>query len=125
MSKYIDMPSEARYGRAVPFETGRIYYDMEGKEHVRLSNGTCVLDHSDQAAFKAAHGENGMGACVYAPSECVALRFVELTKSGEPVIGYTYRGVTDPAALQEVPAGAPTPFDLLERLKPSRRAGRV
>lgn len=72
------------------FAVNRIAYDQDSKDFVRISNGTCTLDHSSPGAFATSH--NG-GPCIYAASEAVALRCVGIDGKGNPIVAITYRKV--------------------------------
>ena len=73
-----------------PFAMNQICFCRESKDFVRLSNGTCTLDHTTPEAFAAAHKGGG---CVYTPSEAVALRVVGINGNGAPIVACTYRKV--------------------------------
>lgn len=66
--------------------------DSEAKEIVRVSNGKCKLAHDNAEVFKTSHGDNGMGACEYEPSEAAALRTFP-GEDGSIAIAFTYRKV--------------------------------
>ncbi len=69
-----------------------VAFDMEAKEHVLITNGICKHDHSNPEAFKASHGERGIGACEYVPHEAIAIRTFPL-ENGKVQTAWTYRGV--------------------------------
>lgn len=95
-----------------------VAYDKRVKEFVRITNGKCTLDHSSPQAFRKSHHGRG---CHYTPCEAAAIRCVGVTKSGDPIVAYTYRSV-DIADL--VPA-KPSEMPDLSKVRPSRKAGRV
>ena len=102
-----------------PFAQNQTCYDTQAKEIVKISNGVCTLDHSSAEAFRVSHPNNG--PCRYAPCEAVALRVVGVTKTGDPIVGMTYRKV-DPAYLTPVVEGSMVDVTTIRR---SRFAGRV
>ncbi len=69
-------------------EMNTVMFDREAKEYVLITNGRCTLPHDNTDVFKKTHGENGIGACQYTPSEGIALRVI-----GEKEYAWTYRGV--------------------------------
>jgi hypothetical protein len=81
-----------------PFAMNQECFDSYAKETVRISNGTCTLDHSSPEAFALSH-QTSNGCCIYTPSEAIALRVLGVTKTGDPIVGFTYRKV-DPAHLR-------------------------
>ena len=97
-----------------------VAYDKDAKEFVRISNMICTLDHSNEG-FAASHGGKGMAACQYEPHEAVALRVVGITKTGDPIIAMTYRGVK---AASLSPASPDSMIDLY-KVRKSRFIGRV
>jgi len=98
-----------------------VVFDSEAKEFVRITNMICTLDHSTLEAFKVSHGEKGMGACEYEPHEAIALRVVGITKTGDPIIALTYRGVK---ASNLRPADPGSMIDL-DKVRRGRFIGRV
>lgn len=78
-----------------------VAFDSENKEHVLISNGSCMLDHSGTEGYRAQHiGRDGKPCgCLYAPSEAIAIRLLSM-EGGKPLIAWTYRRV-NPAALSE------------------------
>lgn len=99
---------------------GATAYDKRVKEFVRITNGKCTLDHSSPEGFHKAH-EATNGCCHYTPCEAIAIRCTGVTKTGDPIVGFTYRAV-DIADL--VPA-QPSSMPDLSRVRPSRRSGRL
>lgn len=88
---------------ATQFKVGDVCFDTEMKEHVLITNGECVLDHSSPEAYKKSH--EGHDECVYAPHECIAIRcigteVIEATDSIVPLCAWTYRGC-NPEHLKE------------------------
>jgi hypothetical protein len=78
------------------FQVNDVCFDTEMQEHVLITNGTCVLDHTDSDAYKNAH--EGLKDCVYKPCEAIAIRcigteVIGATDSRVPVCAWTYRGV--------------------------------
>ena len=78
------------------FKVNDVCFDTEMKEHVLITNGTCVLNHTNSDAFKVAH--EGMADCVFKPCEAIAIRcigteVIGATDSRVPVCGWTYREV--------------------------------
>jgi hypothetical protein len=63
------------------FAINQTVYDSENKEFVKITNGTAGLDGSN-----------------FVPTEGIALRVIDLLKSGKPQIAFTYRKV-DPTKL--------------------------
>lgn len=61
------------------FKIGQVVFDMENKEHVKLTNGTDA-------------------GGVFVPSEAIAIRFISFDQDSKPVLAYTYRKV-NPAYL--------------------------
>jgi len=74
-------------------KVGDCAYDVRVKEYVLISNAICTLDHSGPDAFKASHGEHGMGACLYTPHEATCLRVADVAENGRPILSYVIRGV--------------------------------
>lgn len=107
------------------FGSGQVCYDNYAKEYVKITNGTCVLDHSSREAFKKSHDERaaitGQCGCVYVPSEAIALRCVGVIGKGDPVIAFTYRKV-DHTHLTPAPTMA---FPDMSTFRKSRFIGRV
>jgi hypothetical protein len=75
---------------------GHVCYDSDAKEYVKVTNDKCTLDHSSLDAFKASHGKNGMGSCVFAPSGAIALRCFP-QEDGTVHVAFTYRSVRSEA----------------------------
>jgi hypothetical protein len=122
----IEIPSELRYHRHIRFVMGHVYYDRDAKECVILTNGTCTKGHNlpDDPRPYDGHMSDGTG-CVYAPSEALALRVVGVTRTGDPIIGQTYRKVR-PEALEPVSdTAANERLAIISRVRRSRFAGRV
>jgi hypothetical protein len=70
------------------FQSGVIMFDMLMKEHVKISNGICVLDHSSTEGYAATHAPD----CVYKPHEGIALR-PWIAEDGDVTINWVYRHV--------------------------------
>lgn len=105
-----------------PFAVNQVCYCKESKEFVRISNGTCTLDHSTPEAFKASHTHaDGSRGCLYAPSEAVALRVVGIAGKGDPVIAFTYRKVRP----EDLEPAAPDSMIDTGNIRRSRFIGRV
>jgi hypothetical protein len=63
------------------FKINEIVFDSANKEFVKLTNGKAELDGSN-----------------FVPTEGIALRVIDILKSGKPQIAFTYRSV-DPSKL--------------------------
>jgi hypothetical protein len=80
-----------RITRLPDFKMNAIMWDAFSKEHVKVSNGKCVLDHTSPEGFAKTHIGLGVG-CVFAPNEAIALRpFIR--EDGTVTVGWTYRSV--------------------------------
>ena len=78
------------------FKVNDVCFDKEMNEHVLISNGKCVLDHSHTEAYKNSH--EGLADCVFKPYEAIAIRCVgvetiEAIDAKVPVCGWVYRTV--------------------------------
>lgn len=73
--------------------SGAVVYDPDSKDFVKVTNGTCTLDHATPAGFAESHKG---GQCRYTPCEGAALRCVGLDDKGRPVVAFTYRKI-DPS----------------------------
>ena len=103
------------------FEMSQTCYDKQAKEIVHITNGKCTLDHSSPEAYKVAHSNNG---CIFSPHEAAALRVVGTTKNGDPIIAFTYRAVIADQ-LTPLKTNDGDPFEIMNKVRKSRNAGRV
>jgi hypothetical protein len=81
-----------RITRLPDFKMNSVMFDTFAKEHVKVSNGICVLDHTSTEGYAKTHISGDGDSCVYAPHEAIALRpFID--ESGHVTVGWTHRAV--------------------------------
>lgn len=110
-----------RIRRLPDYAQGRVLFDTQAKEYVRVSNGKCVLAHDSTESFRRDHGDFQKGTlheCIYAPSEAMALRAIPASESvrqeARLLCGWTYRTV-NPCHLE--PCGAAVSAEWAERFE--------
>lgn len=104
------------------YQQHRVLFDEHAKEYVLISNGRCVLNHTDPKAYTESHKG---GECQYAHSEAIALR--PFVSNGKVALAWTYRTV-NPCDLRPVSneAEIKASFEaVLSRRRSARFIGRV
>lgn len=105
------------------FKINDVAFDMEAKEHVMITNGQCVLDHSNPDAFAKSHN-NGIDSCQYEPHEAIAIRAFP-SENGKAQIAWTYRSI-NAANLRPCDQSAKSMFEsVLNRKRSKYNIGRV